>query len=103
MAKKVGGKVDVQKFETSEQNKLDDFNKKYNQNISVQNGVPTLFRIADNKVSYYNGGRSVKELVNWALKGETQMGGAKNKSKKHNKSKHNKSKHNKKNKSLKRN
>jgi hypothetical protein len=33
------------------------------------NGYPTLFRVSDGKVTYYNGNRTSEQMANWYLKG----------------------------------
>jgi hypothetical protein len=93
MDKRVGGKVEVKKFSTEPDGmkKLEEFNKERGTNIASQNGVPTLFKLKGGNVTYYNGGRSTEELVNWALE---QKGGS-NKKSKNKRSKKNKNKRNK--------
>ena len=88
MKKQVAGKVDVKDFEASDDfdAKLAKFNEEHGTNVAVKDGFPTIYKIHHKNVSYYNGGRTAKEFVQWAL-GTT---GGKKKSKK-NKSKKNKS------------
>ncbi len=88
MKNQVAGKVDVKDFEASDDfdAKLAKFNEEHGTDVAVQGGYPTIYKIQNKNVSYYNGGRTAKEFVHWAL-GST---GGKKKSKK-NKSKKNKS------------
>ncbi len=94
MDERVGGKVEVKEFSTEPDGmkKLEEFNKERGTNIASQNGVPTLFKLKGGNVTYYNGGRSTEELVNWALE---QKGGSNKKSKRSKRSQKNKNKRNK--------
>ena len=62
----VGG---VKEFEVSEESKLAQFNAEHGTDIAPQEGFPTLYRLHDGKVTYYTGGRSKEELIQWALNG----------------------------------
>lgn len=59
--------------ETNMQNKLNTFYRKYNipENLkkSFENikGYPTIFKIKNGKVIYYNGDRSEKSLSKWVM------------------------------------
>ena len=94
MDKHVGGRVEVKEFSTEPDGmkKLEEFNKERGTNIASQGGVPTLFKMKEGNVTYYNGGRSTGELVKWALE---QKGGSNKKSKRSKRSQKNKNKRNK--------
>ena len=40
-------------------------NKKYNVNLELQGGYPTIFKIANGKLEYYNGGREPNQMLSW--------------------------------------
>ena len=68
MIKNVNKKVIVaDDIEAAQTNKLNELNKEYNSNVSVQGGYPTIYKIVDGKVEYYNGERTAAKLVSWAL------------------------------------
>ncbi len=68
MIKKVNKNVIVaDDIEAAQTNKLNELNKEYNSNVSVQGGYPTIYKIVDGKVEYYNGERTAAKLVSWAL------------------------------------
>jgi hypothetical protein len=84
MTKKVGKKVTVEEdIESAETGKLDELNKKYGTDVSVQAGYPTIYKIKKGVVEYYNGERTVQKLVSWALqkqgksKKQKKIGGGK--------------------------
>ena len=72
MKRKLPKFINVVEIEESELYKLDKFNKKYKKNV-VANGYPTIAKVANNKVYYYNGPRLMKNMLQWVLpKSSTQ-------------------------------
>ena len=49
-------------------------NKTYNVNLELQGGYPTIFKIANGKLEYYNGAREPDQMLSW-FKGIKQTGG----------------------------
>ena len=66
MKRKLPKFINVVEIEESELYKLDEFNKKYKKNV-VANGYPTIAKVANNKVHYYNGPRIMKNMLQWVL------------------------------------
>ena len=67
MKTNVGGKVEFVEIESEKlENGLKTLNDKHKTDVKMQGGYPTLFKIKGNNVSYYNGERTVNELVKWA-------------------------------------
>jgi len=78
MKNKVGGKVVVaDDIEASEKDKLDKLNMQHGTNVDVQDGYPTIYKIVGGKVEYYNGERTEKELISWALKSDSKQSNSK--------------------------
>ena len=68
MKKKVNKKVIVAgDIEAAQTNELNELNKQHGANVAVQGGYPTIYKIVDGKVEYYNGERTAAKLVSWAL------------------------------------
>jgi ribosomal protein L27 len=68
MIKKVNKKVIVAgDIEAAQTNELNELNKQHGANVAVQGGYPTIYKIVDGKVEYYNGERTAAKLVCWAL------------------------------------
>ena len=64
----LSGKVGVEEdIESAEIGNLDELNRKYGTDVSVQGGYPTIYKIKHGGVEYYNGERTVQKLVSWAL------------------------------------
>jgi len=42
-----------------------------NENVELQGGYPTIFKIVNGKLSYYNGPREVGPIITWAMEGLT--------------------------------
>jgi thiol-disulfide isomerase/thioredoxin len=53
--------------------------------LALQGGYPTLFKIQDGELEYYNGNRETDLMTNWAL-GNSQKGGKSTKARKASKS-----------------
>ena len=72
MKNKVGGKVMViNDIESQETDKLAEVNEQHGSNVEVQGGYPTIYKIKKGgKVEYYNGERTAKELIRWAMKNQ---------------------------------
>jgi thiol-disulfide isomerase/thioredoxin len=89
MEKKVGGNVEVVNI-SSEENQddhIEEVNKNYiksGEKLKLQGGYPTIFKIKNGVVEYYNGNRTSSDLINWVSGSKKQQGG---KSKKNRKSK----------------
>jgi thiol-disulfide isomerase/thioredoxin len=53
-------------------NALSILNQKYlsgsNQNVEIQGGYPTIFKIVNGKLHYYEGPREVEPMLKWAMK-----------------------------------
>ena len=63
---------------------MEQLNKENGANVEAQGGYPTIYKIKKGgKVEYYNGERTVKKLVSWALqkqgksKKQKKIGGGK--------------------------
>ena len=61
--------------------KIDDFNNLYlsesPNKVSIQGGFPTLFRVLNGKLTYYNGNRDAKSMYDWYTLGINKKGGSK--------------------------
>jgi hypothetical protein len=80
MEHKIGGKIKVEKIESAEiEDRLAKLNQEYNSDVAVQGGFPTIFKIKNQKVEYYNGERTAPALIKWATKnqGNTKKYGGK--------------------------
>jgi hypothetical protein len=64
MILKLNKNIIPKEIEASE-NDRDEKIKKINKNIKIEY-YPTLFKIKDNKIEYYKGGRTEEELLTWA-------------------------------------
>jgi len=69
MKKKIGKMVKViDDIESRDlDTKLKKINAKFKTDVSVQEGFPTIFKIQNGKVEYYEGKRTAPELIKWAL------------------------------------
>lgn len=75
MESKIGGKIKVEKIESAEMDdRLVKLNKKHSSDVAVQGGYPTIFKIQNKKVEYYNGERTAPALIKWA-NGKESTGG----------------------------
>lgn len=63
-----GGDVNVVEFEESEENREQKM-KDLHPELKAE-GFPTVFKIVDGKLEYYNGGRTAEEIRSWALERE---------------------------------
>ena len=67
MESKIGGKIKVEKIESAEMDdRLLKLNKEHGSDVAVQGGYPTIFKIKNKKVEYYNGERTAPALIKWA-------------------------------------
>ena len=69
------GNVNVMFVEIEEKemnNKLKRLEKKHGVSVSA-NGYPTLFRINNGQVAYYNGNRTYEKMADWYLNGENKV------------------------------
>ena len=48
---------------------LEQFNRRFNTNVKLQSGYPTLFKVdsGNKKVEYYNGNREAMALTKWSM------------------------------------
>jgi len=69
MKKKIGKMVEViDDIESRDlDTELEKINAKFKTDVSVQAGFPTIFKIQNGKVEYYEGERTAPELIKWAL------------------------------------
>jgi thiol-disulfide isomerase/thioredoxin len=62
-----------------EQQKVDKVNRIYltnsNEKLALQGGYPTLFRIEDGKLQYFQGSRNAEEMESWYVGGSLPSGG----------------------------
>lgn len=66
MESKIGGKIKVEKIESAEiEDRLVKLNEKHGSDVAVQGGYPTIFKIQNKKVEYYNGERTAPALIKW--------------------------------------
>ena len=80
MIKKVNKKVIIAgDIEAAQTNKLNELNKQHGANVAVQGGYPTIYKIVDGKVEYYNGERTAQKLIGWALQGKQSFRNKKSK------------------------
>ena len=87
MESKIGGKIKVEKIESAEMDdRLAKLNKKHGSDVAIQGGYPTIFKIKNKKVEYYNGERTAPALIKWA----NQSTGGKRRTKKNKRNKRNK-------------
>ena len=93
MEEHVGGKVDVVNIESEKQDeKIKEFNTKHGTDLALQKGYPTMFSLNHGgSLEYYNGDRSEKALIDWAMNKKQNGGKNNNKKSKKNKSRKNKS------------
>ncbi len=85
MERKIGGKIKVEKIESAEiEERLAKLNEKHGSDVAVQGGYPTIFKIKNKKVEYYNGERTAPALIKWA-NGKESTGGKRTKRNKRNK------------------
>jgi thiol-disulfide isomerase/thioredoxin len=86
---------DIQEIEDSDKNKEEKkskLNEKIKGGKEIQaNGFPTIFKIVDGEIQYFEGDRTKEKLVSWA-KGGNMTGGKKSKKRKTTKRKSNKRK-----------
>ncbi len=75
MKKKIKNFIKVVDFNPNQMDGLEKLNKKHKTNVSVQDGYPTIFKIENGKVDYYNGMRTTNELVKWAKNKFYKKGG----------------------------
>ena len=79
------------------ENELKDYNMKFLPNseekVALQGGFPTLFKLLDGKLEYFEGNRQANDMMSWYLQGTKQKGGKRSR-KKHVKSKKNKKRFN---------
>ena len=61
--------------------------------VALQGGFPTLFKLLDGKLEYFEGNRQANDMMSWYLQGTKQKGGKRSR-KKHVKSKKNKKRFN---------
>lgn len=67
MESKIGGKIKVEKIESAEmEDRLAKLNKEHDSDVAIQGGYPTIFKIKNKKVEYYNGERTADALIKWA-------------------------------------
>ncbi len=77
-------------FEDSEQRKqqghfiekeIDDYNAMFLANsdvkLAIHGGFPTIFKLLDGKIEYYEGNRDAKSMISWFTQGIKQKGGKK--------------------------
>ena len=68
MEKKIGKMVEVIDIESRDlDTKLEKINAEFKTDVSVQGGFPTIFKIQNGKVEYYEGERTAPELIKWVL------------------------------------
>ena len=67
-------------------------NRDSSQKVELQGGYPTIFKIVDGKLSYYEGPREVSPMVQWFLQGVSKK--SKNGTKGHKKSHKNRTRKN---------
>ena len=92
MKTQLGGKTVI--FKEIKSNDIDsgikDINETYlnksDKKLELEGGYPTIFKIKNGKLEYYNGNRTSHDLANWVL-GKIQNGGKSKKSRKTIKSK----------------
>ena len=69
MERTIGGKIKVEKIESAEiDDRLVKLNKEHDSDVAIQGGYPTIFKIKNKKVEYYNGERTAPALIKWAEK-----------------------------------
>jgi hypothetical protein len=79
MESKIGGKIKVEKIESAEMDdRLAKLNEKHGSDVAIQGGYPTIFKIQNKKVEYYNGERTAPALIKWA-NGKESTGGKRTK------------------------
>ena len=87
MESKIGGKIKVEKIESAEMDdRLLKLNKEHGSDVAVQGGYPTIFKIKNKKVEYYNGERTAPALIKWA----NESTGGKRRTKRNKRNKRNK-------------
>lgn len=64
--------------------------KEYSPEIEMQGGFPTLFKIANRKVSYYGGERTAEKMKQWYFSNKKTTSGGTRRKRKHRKTKKNK-------------
>ena len=94
MESKIGGKIKVEKIESGEMGRLEELNKEHGSDVAVQGGYPTIFKIKNKKVEYYNGERTAPALIKWANGNQqsTKKSGGKRRRKTHKNKRNKKSK-----------
>tara|TARA_B100000123_G_C25658168_1_gene396386 strand:- start:35 stop:403 length:369 start_codon:yes stop_codon:yes gene_type:complete len=64
-------KPEIFEIESQELNKLEEFNNQRKTNVTYK-GFPTIVKVKNGVVSYYNGPRTSQEMFKWAMKGENK-------------------------------
>lgn len=75
--KLVISEIESEKVETG----LSILNEKYlhdsDQKVAIQGGYPTIFKIVNGKIDYYDGPREVSPMFKWAMKNKPYFGNTK--------------------------
>lgn len=64
-------KPEIFEIESQQLNKLEEFNNQRRTNVTYK-GFPTIVKVKNGAVSYYNGPRTSKEMFKWAMKGQNK-------------------------------